>query len=167
MPDPSDYWSTFERRLAELGCEPVLIGALAALEYRATPRLTTDVDFLVRTLDGVAEAFRADGYDVQVMAEPGEPPYVVFIRGRGAKVDALVIETDYQAAAHARATNGMLTVEDVLIHKLIAWRAKDQDDISSILATQPTLDNAYITRWVGEWQVDERWEESQQRWLPN
>ena len=167
MPDPSDYWSTYERRLAELGCEPVLIGALAALKYRSTPRFTTDVDFLVRSLDGVADAFRADGYDVQVMAEPGEQPYVVFIRGRGAKVDALVVETEYQAVAHTRAIGGILTIEDVLIHKLIAWRAKDQDDIASILATRPELDGVYIDRWVGEWEVDERWAESRQRWLPS
>ena len=166
MPDPSDYWSTFQRRLAELGCEPVLIGALAALQYRSTPRFTTDVDFLVRSLDGVAEAFRADGYDVQVMAEPGEPPYVMFIRGRGAKVDALLVETAYQAAAHTRAANGVLTVEDVLVHKLIAWRAKDQDDIASILATRPDIDERYIEDWVGQWQVEERWAESQLRWLP-
>jgi hypothetical protein len=167
VPDPSDYWSTYQRRLTDLGCQPVLIGALAALEYRATPRFTTDVDFLVRSLDGVPEAFREDGYDVQVMAEPGALPYVVFIRGHGVKVDALVIETDYQAEAHARAINGMLTVEDVLIHKLIAWRAKDQDDIASILATRPELDTVYISRWCGEWQLDERWAESQQRWWPS
>ena len=166
MPDPSDYWSTFQRLLTELGCEPVLIGALAALEYRSTPRLTTDVDFLVSSLDGVAEAFRADGYDVQVMAEPGGSPYVVFIRGHGFKVDALAIETEYQAEAHARASGGVLTVEDVLIHKLIAWRAKDQDDIASILATRPVLDETYIASWVSQWQVDERWAESRQRWLP-
>ena len=61
MPEPSDYWSTFQQRLAELGCEPVLIGALAALEYRLTPRFTTDVDFLVRSLDGVVAAFEASG----------------------------------------------------------------------------------------------------------
>lgn len=41
MPDPSAYWSTYQRRLTDLGCQPVLIGALAALAYRATPRFTT------------------------------------------------------------------------------------------------------------------------------
>lgn len=119
MPEPSDYWSTFQQRLAELGCEPVLIGALAALEYRLTPRFTTDVDFLVRSLDGVVAAFEAEGYTVQAMAEPGGEPYVVFIRGKGVAVDALLVETDYQAAAHRRAVNKLLTVEDVIVHKLI------------------------------------------------
>jgi hypothetical protein len=164
VPDPSDYWSTFERRLAELGCQPVVIGALAALEYRATPRLTTDVDFLVRSLEGVAEAFAADGFDVQVMAEPGEAPYIVYIRGKGVKVDALLAETEYQRVAHSRASAGLLTVEDVLVHKLIAWRARDQDDIASILSTRPVLDRPYIDHWAGEWEVSDRWSESRQRW---
>ena len=48
MPSPSDYWTDFRDQLAALGVEPVLIGALAAIEYRAEERATTDVDFLVR-----------------------------------------------------------------------------------------------------------------------
>ncbi|MFI0526979.1 MAG: hypothetical protein ACH37H_12760, partial [Ilumatobacteraceae bacterium] len=99
------------------------------------------------------------------MAEPGGEPYVVFIRGKGVAVDALLVETDYQAAAHRRAVNRLLTVEDVIVHKLIAWRAKDQDDIASILAAAPLLDAAYIQRWATEWQVSDRWAESKQRWM--
>ena len=38
------------------------IGAFAALLYRAEPRETTDIDFLVTSMLGVAEAFRADGH---------------------------------------------------------------------------------------------------------
>jgi hypothetical protein len=149
-----------------LGAQPILIGALAAQEYRSEPRLTTDVDFLVMSLDGIAEAFRADGYQVREMTEPGsQGPYVIFIRGRGAKVDALLVETPYQNEAHRRAVNGVLTVEDVIVHKLIAWRAKDQDDIESILAARPELDEPYIERWAGEWQVEHRWAEAKRRWM--
>jgi hypothetical protein len=164
VPEPSDYWTEFEQRLTELGAQPVLIGALAALEYRADPRMTIDVDFLVRSLDGVAAAFRADGYDVREVSEFEGQPYVIFIRGRGARVDALLVETAYQDEAHRRAVNGTLTVEDVIVHKLIAWRAKDQDDIESIMSTRPELDLAYIARWAAEWQVDNRWVEARSRW---
>jgi hypothetical protein len=76
-----------------------------------------------------------------------------------------VVETEYHAVAHGRAVNGMLAVEDVLIHKLIAWRAKDQDDIASILPTRPNLDAEYIDRWAKEWQVGDRWADSRQRWM--
>jgi hypothetical protein len=162
--DAWDYFDQFRRRLAEHGAGPVLIGAIAASRYRGHDRFTTDVDFLVRSLDGVAEMFERDGYEVRSMAEPGGEPYVLFIRGYGHKVDAILAETPYQLAALGRAVDGFLTVEDVIVHKLIAWRAKDQDDIESILSTRPTLDEAYIEHWATQWQVIERWSEAKRRW---
>ena len=166
MPEPSAYFERFRDELTRLGADPVGIGAFAALLYRAEPRETTDVDFLVTSLHGVAEGFRLLGYDVRTISELGsDEPYVVFVRGQGVKVDALLVETDYHAEAHRRAVNGMLTVDDVIVHKLIAWRAKDQDDIESILSTRPVLDEPYIEHWAAEWQVAERWAEANRRWM--
>jgi hypothetical protein len=44
-------------------------------------------------------------------------------------VDVIVAETDYQQIARARASDGHISVEDVIVHKLIAWRGRDQDGI--------------------------------------
>jgi hypothetical protein len=155
--EPSDYSDRFAERLRGLGVDPVLIGALAANMYRLTPRFTTDVDFLVRSLHGVVEALRADGLEVEAFAEPGEPPNVAFIRGPGIRVDVLAAQTDYQIEAIERAVGGVLSVEDVLIHKLIAWRARDRDDIEQILVVGHDLDEAYLDRWVRAWEVEDRW----------
>jgi hypothetical protein len=152
-----DYYDEFRDRLDGLGLDAVLIGALAAARYRLEPRLTTDVDFLARRLDGLVEAMEADGYQLRVMAEPGHEPYVVFIRGKGTKVDVLRAETEYQFEALDRAVDGAITAEDVIVHKLLAWRSKDIDDIHSILATGRPLDAGYIDRWAGEWEVGDRW----------
>lgn len=160
MPEPADYSSHFADRLRELGIEPVLIGALAANEYRQVARLTTDVDFLARSLTGVAEAMEADGFEVRTMAEPGGLPYLLFIRGSGIRVDVIAAQTEYQIGALERAVDGVLTVEDVIIHKLIAWRSKDQADIEQILAADPELDVAYLELWADEWGVEDRWEEA-------
>ncbi len=165
MQNPSDYVAQFRDLLESLGAEPVGIGAFAALRYRLEPRTTTDVDFLVRRLDGVADAAEALGLRCRVMKDPDGEPYVIFIRGEGIAVDVLRSETAYQDEAMRRAVDGWLTVEDVIVHKLIAWRAKDQDDIASILATRPTLDRDYIDRWSAAWEVADRWLESCQRWM--
>jgi hypothetical protein len=162
---PSDYYAEFRDRLRSLGAEPVGIGALAAIRYRLAPRETTDIDFLVRSLDGVAESMQELGYAVKSMAQPGEPPYVVFVRGEDAHVDIILAETDYQLEAHARATDGWLTAEDVIVHKLIAWRPRDRDDIESILITRPQLDHGYIERWATEWEVAHRWQYAKDHWL--
>lgn len=160
MPEPSDYWVEFRDRLAALGDEPVLIGALAASLYRAEPRRTTDVDFLVRSLDRVVETFTAEGYEVRTVVDEDGTPYVAYIRGHGHRVDAILAETEYQLEAIDRAADGVLTVEDVIVHKLLAWRPRDRDDIESILATRPVLDTAYIERWAAEWDVADRWIEA-------
>ena len=51
----------------------------------------------------------------------------------------------------------MLTVEDVIVHKLLADRARDRDDIASILATGRSFDEDYVRRWAAVWGVGERW----------
>lgn len=160
MREPSDYSDRFAERLQALGLEPVLIGALAANVYRLSPRLTTDVDFLTRSLSGVVEAMEADGLEVETMAEPGEPPYVAFIRGDGIRVDIIAAQTDYQMGAIDRAVDGTLAVEDVVVHKLIAWRPRDRDDVDQILAAGHQLDEAYVARWASAWQVEDRWHDA-------
>ncbi len=45
------------------------------------------------------------------------------------------------------------------MHKLIAWRPRDRDDIASILSTGRSFDRAYIEHWAVEWDVLDRWEQ--------
>ena len=138
-----------------------LIGALAANRYRAEPRFTTDVDALADRHPEMLERFEDAGYEVTVTAADGELPHL-FRCHRGAEnVDVLLPTVEYQVEALRRARDHRLTVEDVIIHKLIAWRARDRDDIRSILSTGPTLDELYLDHWVVEWELGERWTQAQ------
>lgn len=136
------------------------MGALAALRYRGEPRLTTDLDVLVSPHPGLGEAFRLAGFDVREVADPGEAPHLLVIRGRGVRVDLLVVTTPYQQMALDRAVDGALSAEDVIVHKLIAWRPRDRDDIVSILRSGTPIDELYVERWAGEWEVADRWEQA-------
>jgi hypothetical protein len=155
--EPADSATEFVRLLRELGVDSVVIGALAALRYRGDPRLTTDVDLLVRDPSGVVEELRDRGFRVVAHAEPGQSPHSLYVRGHGHQVDILVVETEYQAEAWSRAVDGYLAVEDVLVHKLIAWRPRDRDDIASILDAGVPYDGAYVSRWADSWGVLDRW----------
>ena len=81
-------------------------------------------------------------------------------------LDVIASETDYQRAALGRAKVTMfgdiapraLAVEDVLIHKLIVDRYKDEADVDDILRTHPVLDEDYLGKWLDEWGVRERYE---------
>lgn len=159
MPEPSDYSTEIAETLRRLGVDARLIGALAALRYRRTPRSTTDVDFLARSIDGVADALRRQGYEVRAEVDEDGEPYALFVRGHGRRFDILRAETEYQRVALDRATTDAITVEDVIIHKLLAWRSRDLDDLTDILSTDPVLDEAYLDHWVREWGVADRWAE--------
>ncbi len=41
-------------------------------------------------------------------------------------------------------------VEDLVIHKVVAGRPRDLEDVRSILAKNPAFDVAYIRRWLAE-----------------
>lgn len=142
--------------LADSGISTVVIGAHAANRYRLEVRSTIDLDLLASTLDGAAAALRAAGCEVRSVVEDGVE-YLVCARVGSARVDVLLAETDYQRLAIDRAVDGVLTVEDVLVHKLIAGRPRDLDDIASILATHITIDEAYVLEHSSTWGVDDRW----------
>ena len=44
-------------------------------------------------------------------------------------------------------------VEDVIVHKLFAGRARDLEDIRGILRRRPALDEAYLQRWLSEFRA--------------
>lgn len=162
MREPSDYSAQFVEYLQSLGFEVALIGALAAIRYRATPRETTDVDILVRELRDLPARLEADGYEVRAMTEADDSePYLLFISGKGIRVDVMAAQTDFQRSALDRAVDGTISVEDVIVFKLLAWRPRDRADISSILSAGHHLDESYIELWSREWEVMDRWTAAQ------
>lgn len=90
-------------------------------------------------------------------------------------MDVIASETDYQRVALGRAKVAMfgdialraLAVEDVLVHKLIADRYKDSADVEDILRTNPVLDEDYLSMWLDEWGLRERYERIARRSRPD
>lgn len=136
-----------------------LVGAAAAMRYRASDRVTTDLDFLVEWNGDFVQALVEQGFSVRAAEDEGEV-HLVRTRRTGCAVDFIVARTDYQHLAIERAQNQVLSVEDVLVHKLIAWRARDRDDVRSILSTGLDFDRDYVDHWATEWAVEDRWREA-------
>ena len=142
--------------LAAGGIETVLIGAHAANRYRLEVRHTVDVDLLAATLDGAAGILRSLGCTVRVVEDDGVA-YLLTAQIGTTVVDLLLAETEYQRTALRRARGGVITVEDVIVHKLIAGRPRDVDDIASILAAGVAVDDTYVVEHATEWDVLPLW----------
>jgi hypothetical protein len=145
-----------------------LFGAVAANRYRREVRLTGDVDLLLadhgENLAALERSLAATGWTTRRATPDGS---VLRLRHpRFGAADLVLAETEYQRVALGRARAEIdaeggvvryLAPEDVIIHKLIAARPRDLDDIENILDAAPELDAAYLEGWVEAWEVVELW----------
>jgi hypothetical protein len=161
-PESAGCFLAINDLLDRLHANWTLIGAVAAASYRASQRPTDDVDYLVEWDDRLVPGLVDAGFDVRLIEDQGDPQMIRAERSDG-RADIVIAATEYQRIAVARASEHVLTVEDVLIHKLIAWRPRDQDDVSSILSTELAFDEEYVAHWAREWGVEERWNEARSR----
>lgn len=154
----------------DLSVRWALLGGVASNLYRDRPRLTQDVDVTIEIdrsrWPKLAARLSADGWTLQ----PQDAyPDVLLLRGASRlAVDVLLAKTEYQRGALDRAvpqrlalgaTVPVLAPEDIIIHKLIAGRHTDIDDIERILAADSALDLVYLEQWIDAWDVRDRWEQ--------
>lgn len=149
--------------LERAGIPYMVIGGQAVLLH-GEPRLTRDVDVTLgvdaSALPNVLRAVEAIGL-VPVRADIEE-----FVRstnvlpvadaGSGIRVDLIFSFTPYEDEAIRRAIGVILenttvrfaAVEDLIVHKLVAGRPRDLEDVAGVLARNPSLDEPYLIRWL-------------------
>jgi predicted nucleotidyltransferase len=145
------------------GVPYMVIGGQAVLVY-GEPRMTRDIDVTL----GVGPEGLAKVEDLvanlSLKMLPERP--AEFVRERmvlpckdensGFRIDFIFSFTPYERQAIERARGipiGASTVrfaspEDIVIHKLVAGRPRDLDDVRSILLKNATVDRAYIEHWL-------------------
>ena len=145
-----------------------VLGAHAANLYREETRSTKDVDVLaslsVTRMEMLADDLTKAGWSVRYRAENDW-----LIRASHpdiGHVDLMCVQDEYQEIALTRAevkpVEGagevrFLAVEDILIHKVIASRWQDEEDVVSILKGDPELDEAYMGVWLRRWEIEEQY----------
>lgn len=142
----------------------MIIGGQAVL-FHGHPRLTQDIDITLgvetEALADVMAACRQAGLSLSVN-RPEEfvtQTHVLPLRDpeSGLRVDLVFANTPYEHAAIRRARGGRIgratvrfaSLEDLIIHKLVAGRPIDLDDVRTLLAKRGrTLDTRYVRRWL-------------------
>ena len=162
----------FERLLVRIAAALVkhkipymVIGGQAVLLY-GEPRATKDIDItlgigiedLGRVFDAAGAAklrllvARAEEFARRTMVVPARDD------GSGIRVDFILSFSDFERQAIGRARRVRIgrravrfaRLEDLVIHKMIAGRPRDIEDVESILLKNPAFDAGYIRSWLRE-----------------
>jgi len=159
----------FIARALDRGSIPyMVIGGQAAVLY-GEPRFTRDIDLTlgvgVEAVEKIAGIIKKLGFRIlakdykafvqKTMVLPAEDPK------SGMRIDFIFSYSPYemQAIKHAKIFKfggtivKFASLEDVVIHKIIAGRPRDIEDIKAILLKNPKFDKRYIKEWLKEFDV--------------
>jgi len=143
---------------------PYMVIGGQAVQLYGEPRMTRDIDLTLglgsEGLDRVVEVCGRCGLK-PLPATPAE-----FVRETmvlpaldertGIRVDFIFSVTEYERQAIGRSRSVELdgvsvrfaTVEDVVIHKLLAGRPRDLEDARGVVTKNSGLDRGYVERWL-------------------
>jgi predicted nucleotidyltransferase len=139
----------------------MVIGGQAVLVY-GEPRLTRDIDVMlgidVDRLQEVRALAAAIGLQVLVDEQFTRQTMVLPCEDAegGVRVDFIFSFTSYERQAIARANTikvgsadvRFAAVEDLIVHKVLAGRARDLEDVKAVILKQPGADHSYIRTWL-------------------
>lgn len=156
--------------LQRLAVPHMLIGGLAVAVH-AEPRATKDIDLSVQVAPAEATRLTVEmaalGFRAIVHGDAGPGAVIRFVRtgsdGIDRWVDVLCAGTAFEELALERATPEILlgrsipvvTVEDLIILKLLASRPQDWADIDALLREHAgRLDDEYLEARAAEWEIE-------------
>lgn len=141
----------------------MVIGGQAVLLY-GEPRLTKDIDItlgraanhvgevleLIRSLGWKALVPKPTEFAQETMVLPCQDPR------SGIRVDFIFSQSVYEQEALKRvhqvkvrqATVRFASLEDVIVHKIVAGRPRDLEDVRTLLARDHQADLTYINKWL-------------------
>lgn len=152
------------RGLNQAGLHYMVIGGQAVLLY-GEPRLTKDIDITIGAdLNRLPEVLRLaetlglrlltdpETFTRQTMVLPCQEPE------SGIRVDFIFSFTPYEQQALARVKTVKVgdtavcfaSLEDLVVHKMIAGRPRDLEDVTNVLRKNASADLPYIRHWLGE-----------------
>jgi len=150
------------RILDEAGISYMVIGAQAVLVY-GEPRLTRDIDITIRANAGdasrIADLLKDAGIDPledpeSFVAETLVLPCID--RESQIRIDVTFGASQYERAALERTrvvemeghAVRFISPEDLVIHKVLAGRPRDMDDVLGLLLKQAEMDFTAIRSWL-------------------
>lgn len=145
---------------------PYMVIGGQAVQFYGEPRLTRDIDLTLGIgadgLEAVSGICRDAGLRVLVPDPPGfvnETMVLPAVEDRtGIRVDFVFSFSGYERQAIGRSRKVELggvevrfaALEDLVIHKLVAGRPRDVEDVRAVLLKNPGFDREYLDLWLAE-----------------
>lgn len=159
----SHLLETIADALDERGIPYMIIGGQAVLLH-GEPRMTKDIDVTLGvsadSLDVILCVASSLGWEVMVEMPESFVKRTMVLPCRdpqsGFRIDLIFSFSPYERAAishalHIRVGETLVrfaTVEDLVIHKLVAGRPRDIEDARLVLAKNPGIDDSYVRSWL-------------------
>lgn len=161
------------------GIEYMVMGGIA-VRFWGIPRPTFDLDFTLASapedIPSLCGLLSQEGFSVSPAYRDGfvdelkgmrKMNVVKYLDGKETGVDLFLVTTTYQQTAFDRRTKRainareawMISLEDLILHKMIAGRNRDLADVNDMLLLNPTPDLAYLRMWAPELGVSDALEE--------
>lgn len=169
--------------LARRNVPYAVMGGLAVSHW-GLPHVTFDVDIAVgvraNDVTTFLSALDEDGFVVpdqfrtgwtDALAGTRKVAVKKFVEGHVWTIDVFLDESEFLASVMARRVTvesvgrptPMITPEDLVLFKLVAWRRKDQAHLDDLLLVVGPLDDAYLAAWADKLGVRDRLEEQWRR----
>lgn len=155
--------SKVSKELNEREIPYMIIGGQAVLLY-GEPRLTKDIDITLGiNPEGLSEILNlSEKLNLSILAENPEDfvkktmVLPVEDENTGISIDFIFSFTEYETNAIKRANSVKMlntyvkfsSLEDLVIHKIIAGRTRDLEDVETMLLKNPKYDEKYIKNWL-------------------
>lgn len=162
-----EFLKKLARALDAAGFPYMLIGGQAVLLY-GEPRLTRDVDVTLDAhasrLPDLMQVVQNLGWEILVK-DPQEFVQKTMVLPlmepeTSIRVDFIFSFTPYEHQAMQRVREIQMddvavrfaSPEDLIIHKMIAGRPRDLEDVRNVLLKNPDIDQAYLIYWLKQFE---------------